>query len=52
MQKVECSDLTPGLSLQNYKEKIKSLIANDEAFNFINTLKETPTYWKLFGQKF
>ena len=31
-----------------YTETIKSLIANDEAFDFMNTLKGTPAYWKRF----
>ena len=29
-------------------ETIKSLIANDEAFDFMNTLKGTSAYWKRF----
>ena len=32
----------------NHTETIKSLIANDEAFNFMNTLKRTPAYWNRF----
>ena len=48
MQKIESNILTAGSLSQSYKETIKSLIANDEAFNFLNTLKGTPAYWKRF----
>ena len=33
---------------QNYKEKVKCLIVNDETFNFMDTLKRTPAYWTRF----
>ena len=42
------SNLTAGILPQNYTETIITLIANDEAFNFMNTLKGTPAYWKRF----
>ena len=42
------NNLAAGILSQNYTETIKSLIANDEAFNFMNTLKRTPAYWKRF----
>ena len=48
MQKIKSNNLTAGIFSQNYTETIKSLIANDEAFIFMNTLKETPAYWKRF----
>ena len=48
MQKIKSNNLTAGTLSQNYTEAIKSSIANDEAFNFMNTLKETPAYWKRF----
>ena len=48
MQKIKSNNLTAGILSQNYTETIKSLIANDEAFNFMNTLKGTPAYWKRF----
>ena len=48
MQKIKSNNLTAGTLSQNYTETIKSLIVNDEAFNFMNTLKGTPAYWKRF----
>ena len=40
--------MTAGELSQNFKEKISGYIANDEAYNFMNTLKGTPAYWKRF----
>ena len=48
MRKIKSNNLTAGILSQNYAETIKSLIAKDEAFNFMNTLKGTPAYWKRF----
>ena len=48
MKKIKADGLTAGELSQNFKEKISTLIANDEAFNFMNTLKGTPAYWKRF----
>ena len=48
MQKIKSNDLTAGILTQNYTDTIKSLITNDEAFNFMNTLKGNPAYWKRF----
>ena len=48
MQKVKCRNLTAGILLQNFKEKVKSLIADDEALKFMTTLKGSPAYWKRF----
>ena len=48
MQKIRSNNLTAGILSQNYTETIKSLIANDEAFNFMNTLKGNSAYLKHF----
>ena len=32
----------------NFSDTVKSFNANDEAYNFMNTIKGTPTYWKRF----
>jgi len=32
----------------NFKERVKSFIASDDAFTFMNTLKGTPACWKRF----
>ena len=41
MQKVKINQLTAGMLSRNSKEYIKSFVANDEAFNFMNTIKGT-----------
>ena len=48
MQKIKSNNLTASILSQNYTYTIESLIAKDEAFNFMNTLKGTPAYWKRF----
>ena len=48
IQKIISNNLTAGIFSQNYTETIKSLSANEEGFIFMNTLKETPAYWKRF----
>ena len=48
MKKISGNNLTAGMFSQNFKETVKTFIANDEAFNFMNTMKGTPAYWKKF----
>ena len=48
MQKVKTNQLTAGMLSRNFKESVKSFVANDEAYNFMNTIKGTPAYWKRF----
>ena len=48
MQKIKAEGLTAGMLSQNFKERVQSFVANDDAFNFMNTLKGTPAYWKRF----
>ena len=48
MQKVKTNHLTAGMLSRNFKESVKSFVANDEAFNFMNTIEGTPAYWKIF----
>ena len=31
-----------------FKESVKSFVANDEAFSFMNTCEGTSAYWKRF----
>ena len=33
---------------QNFKDTVKSFVANDEAYSFMSTIKGTPAYWKKF----
>ena len=46
MKKVKTGQLTAGMLSKNFKESVKSFVANDEAYNFMNTVKGTPAYWK------
>ena len=48
MQKIRAEGLTAGELSKNYSGRIKVFVANDEAFNFMHTLKGTPAYWKRF----
>ena len=48
MKKIKADGLTAGTLSQDFKERIKSFVANDEAYNFMNTVKGTPAYWKRF----
>ena len=48
MQKVRSNSLTAGMLSQNFKETVKSFVANDKAFSFMSTIKGTPAYWKKF----
>ena len=48
MQKVQGNHLTAGTVKQNYKDSIKRLLATDNAFSFMSSVKGTPAYWKQF----
>ena len=48
MKKVKSGKLTAGMLSRNFKESVKSFVANDEAYSFMNTIKGTPAYWKRF----
>ena len=48
MKKISGNNLTAGMFSQNFKETVRTFIANDEAFNFMNAIKGTPAYWKRF----
>ena len=47
-KKVSSNSLTAGMLSNNFSEPIKSFIAKDEGFNFMNPIKGTPAYWKRF----
>ena len=51
MKKVCGGHLTAGMLSQNLSETVKSFIANDEAYHFMNKIKDTPGYWKTFLYK-
>ena len=48
MKKVCTTQLTAGMLSNNFSETVKSFIAKDEGFNFMNSVKGTPAYWKKF----
>ena len=39
MKKVKTNQLTAGMLSKHFKESVKSFVANDEAFSFMNTIK-------------
>ena len=46
MQKLKTNRLTAGMLSDNFEGTVRSLIANDSAFSFMDTIKGTPAYWK------
>ena len=48
MRKVTSNNLTTGMLSSNSKDKVKDFIASDQAFTFVNGIKEAPAYWKKF----
>ena len=48
MQKMNSSQMTAGTIRQNYKETIQNFLAKNNAFSFMNSVKDTPAYWKQF----
>ena len=48
LKKIQTEGLTAGHLSQNFKETISNLVANDNAYSFMNNLKGTPAYWKRF----
>ena len=48
LKKVCPGRITAGMLSHNFSDTVKSFIANDEAYHFMNTIKGTPAYWKRF----
>ena len=48
MHKVQGMQLTAGSVRQNYKESVKRLLSNENAFHFMSSVKGTPANWKQF----
>ena len=44
MKKVAGNNLNAGMFSQNFKETVKLVVANDQAFSFMNTIKGFPAY--------
>ena len=51
MKKVGGNQLNAGMLSQNFKEKVKEFVSNDQGYSFMNTIKGTPAYWKRFLQE-
>ena len=52
MQKVKTNQQTAGMLSRNFKESVKSFVAKDEAYNFMNTIKVHRHIGKGFFLKF
>ena len=48
MKKVRISRITVGMLSHDFSDTVKSFIASDEAYHFMNTIKGTPAYWNKF----
>ena len=48
MRKVTGVVNTGSFKRMKFRETVKDFLANDQAFSFMNTTKETPAYWKRF----
>ena len=51
MRKVSSDTLTAGTLNRNFKETVRQFMANDKAYNFMNSIKGTPAYWKSLSMK-
>ena len=48
MYKIKPGTLTAGTVKNNFKGTIERYVASDKVFSFMNSVKETPAYWKKF----
>ena len=48
MHKIKQGTFTGGTVKINFKGTVERFVARDNAFSFLNSVKETPTYWKQF----
>ena len=46
MKKVSGVNLTANMFQDNFQETVKSFIADENAYTFMNTIKGSPAYWK------
>ena len=49
--KVISNNLTAEMLSKNFKQRVKELIAQDKAFSFMSSIKDTPVYWKTFSHQ-
>ena len=52
MKKVNTNHLTTGMLSANFKDTVKSFIAKDEGYSFMNTVKGTLSYTSLLAKIF
>ena len=48
LHKAQGAQLTAGSVGENYKESVKKLLSNENAFHFMSSVKDTLAYWKQF----
>ena len=48
MRKIASSKLTAGMLINKFNKNNKHFTASDQAFTFMKSIKETPTFWKKF----
>ena len=48
MHKIKSGKIIAGSIKTIFKETIERFVASDNSFSFMNSVKETPTYWKQF----
>ena len=46
MKKVSGQNLTANMFQENFKDTVKSFLADENAYSFMNTIKGSPAYWK------
>ena len=46
MKKVCGQSLTANMFQDNFKDTVKSFLADENAYSFMNTIKGSPAYWK------
>ena len=46
MGKVASDSLNAGMLSKNFKATVQQFVAQDKAYNFMCSIKDTPSYWK------
>lgn len=46
MRKVSGSNINAGMLTDNFKERVRNFVVNEDAYTFMNTVKGLPAYWK------
>ena len=48
LRKVCSGRMTAGMLSNNFSETVQAVVAKDKAYRFMNSIKDTPAYWKKF----